>query len=301
MFALAAVALCACASVSNYRIGSDGLRAGDFDAVIMFTTEALKTGKLPLPMQARAYRNRGDAYFGKERYNLAIADFSAALAIVPDVDDTLNRRGVAYTETGQFDKALDDFTRAIKVSAHEHADYFLNRGVAHRRKGEYDLAIADYNDALRRRSTDPRIFENRATAYRAKGLYGLAAADYAIAIQSNPKEPSHYEDLCSTLVLAARPQAALPECNVWLALKPDNAAALDWRGFALFKMGQYGLAIRDYDAALSMNPSLASSLYVRGLAKVRMGDQAGGTSDIRAAQNIDPTIAAGIQALGATP
>ena len=89
----AALFISGCASVDNYRLGSDALKAGDFDSVIMYTTVAVDTGRLPPSMQARAYRNRGDAYFGKQQYDIAIQDFSSALAIDPNVDDTLNRRG----------------------------------------------------------------------------------------------------------------------------------------------------------------------------------------------------------------
>ena len=56
--------------------------------------------------------------------------------------------------------------------------------------------------------------------------------------------------------------------------------ALDSRGLAYLKKGQWDAAIADYNAALRLNPKLASSLYGRGLAKLKNGDTNGGNADM---------------------
>lgn len=84
---------------------------------------------------------------------------------------------------------------------------------------------------------------------------------------------------------------ALPDFNESLRLKPDDARALDSRGFTYLKMARFAAAIADYDAALRIDPKLAASLFGRGLARRRMGDNAAGDADIAAARAIDGTVA----------
>ena len=74
-------------------------------------------------------------------------------------------------------------------------------------------------------------------------------------------------------------------------MQPENAAALDTRGFTYLKLGNYISAIADYDAALRFAPKLADALYGRGLAKLKQGDIDGGNVDIAAAKKINDGIA----------
>src|ERR1035441_3494377 len=56
--------------------------------------------------------------------------------------------GVSASQTGEHDKAITDFTEAIRL-APKRADAYYNRGVAYGNNGEHDKAIADYNEAIR--------------------------------------------------------------------------------------------------------------------------------------------------------
>jgi tetratricopeptide (TPR) repeat protein len=56
-------------------------------------------------------------------------------------------RGTAYSNKGQYDRAIEDFDQAIKIDYDSGA--FCNRANAYRAKGQYNLAIADYDQAIR--------------------------------------------------------------------------------------------------------------------------------------------------------
>ena len=59
-----------------------------------------------------------------------------------------NNRGIAYQEKGEVDRAIADFTTAIKFNPND-ARVYSNRGNAHsEKKGEVDRAIADFRKAL---------------------------------------------------------------------------------------------------------------------------------------------------------
>ena len=55
-------------------------------------------------------------------------------------------------------------------------------------------------------------------------------------------------------------------------------------------MGQWSLAIADFNSALQLNPELAASRYGRGYAKSKKGDVVGSRTDMAAAKRIDPNI-----------
>jgi len=76
-----------------------------------------------------------------------------------------------------------------------------------------------------------------------------------------------------------------------LRLKPNDANALDSRGFVKLRLGDFNGAIADYNLALRLNPGQAESLYGRGLAKIRKGDKVDGNADVSAAKAIQSDVA----------
>src|SRR5262249_50503096 len=84
-------------------------------------------------------------------------------------------RGVEYDNKGELDRAIDDYTEAIRLDPRD-ADYFAARGIAWRAKGELDRAIADYTEAIRLDPKFARAFNNRGNLWRDKGEIDRAIA-----------------------------------------------------------------------------------------------------------------------------
>ena len=63
-----------------------------------------------------AYYNRGNAYFDKRDYDRAIADFTQAIKLDPKDAFAIHDRGVAYYEKHDFERAIADFEAAIKIN-----------------------------------------------------------------------------------------------------------------------------------------------------------------------------------------
>jgi tetratricopeptide (TPR) repeat protein len=82
----------------------------------------------------------------------------------------------------------------------------------------------------------------------------------------------------------------LADCNEAVRLTPDDPQARAVRGITHLKMGEYGRAMADFDAALAEVPDDALSLFGRGLAKRGRGDEAGAASDMAAAKAIAADI-----------
>ena len=86
-------------------------------------------------------------------------------------------RGSAYGEKGHYDRAIEDFNKAISINPN-YAGAYNNRGNAYYKKGQYDRAIEDYNKAIALDPNDALAYTNRGAAYALKGVMGRAISDF---------------------------------------------------------------------------------------------------------------------------
>lgn len=75
-----------------------------------------------------AYNNRGVAYDDLGQYQRAIEDYNKAIRLKPNNADAYYNRGLAYKELGQYPRAIRDFDQAIRLKP-DYADAYYNRGV----------------------------------------------------------------------------------------------------------------------------------------------------------------------------
>lgn len=99
------------------------------------------------------YNGRGKAYSALGQYERAIQDFDKAITY-PEVKYYVNR-GKAYSALGQYKRAIQDYNKAIKLNKHydfyskDHAaDAYYNRGLAYEQLKEYKKALKDYQKTL---------------------------------------------------------------------------------------------------------------------------------------------------------
>ena len=118
----------------------------------------LKKGSIPVRLKTitrrynsnrffKPYYNRGNLYYQKGEYDLAIGDYTKAIALNPDDVHAYNNRGVAYRAKGDYDRAIDDFNKAIQLDPKK-AEFHNNLGITYRKKGTFHRAIEDHNKAI---------------------------------------------------------------------------------------------------------------------------------------------------------
>ena len=105
------------------------------------------------PNWVAGYFNRGNAYFQKHEFDLAIADYDEALRHRPNgPQDIIWNRGNAHAEKREYRQAIADYDQAIGMKP-GFADFYRIRAVVHEKLGERDAAMLDYRKAL---SLDPK-------------------------------------------------------------------------------------------------------------------------------------------------
>jgi tetratricopeptide (TPR) repeat protein len=202
--------------------------------------------------------------------------------------ELFNYRGVAFKLNDELDRAITDYSQAIKLNG-KLAVAYNNRGVAYDRKADYERAIADYDQALKLKPTSETYF-NRGNVYLAKSQYDHAIDDFNQAIRLRPDFAPAFDNRCWARAVVGILKQALADCNEALRLLPRNPTTLGSRGFIFLKMTHFDAAVSDYDGALQMDPKLAFALYGRGLAKLKNED-ASGQADIAAAKALQADIA----------
>ena len=78
---------------------------------------------------------------------------------------TANRRGIAYVGKGEYFRAIQAFTEALRHDPNN-AEAWANRGIAYARKGEVDRAIQDYDQAIQISPSLANAYYNRLRGQR---------------------------------------------------------------------------------------------------------------------------------------
>ena len=94
-------------------------------------------------------------------------------------------KGVEYGKNGDYQLAIDNFTRAIRIDP-DYADAYYNRGNLYNALGNYEDAIADYTRAIRIDPDYANAYRNRGIAKEYSGL--PYCSDYIKACDLGDKE-----------------------------------------------------------------------------------------------------------------
>ena len=145
-----------------------------------------------------AYNNRGGLYFDQKAYDLGLKDISAAIAINSSYMDSYRNRGLIFSVTNQFDKAIQDYTHYLEKTKSKQDRFAVLhwRGIAYTKLGRYQLALDDFNDAIEIHSVNSSYYIHRSETHRALGNRKAALED-ALKAQSMGLEvnPQYIEGL----------------------------------------------------------------------------------------------------------
>jgi tetratricopeptide (TPR) repeat protein len=150
-------------------------RTGDLDKAIDGYTRAIEVD----PTLAAAFHLRGKAFEGKGDERKAISDYTAAIRIEPKLASALWDRGTLLRNMRQFETAISDFSRVVKLT--KDAAAHVQRGYIYLLQGDLDRAIADFTTAIKKAPDYADAYRYRSLAYEKQGQAASAAADDAKA------------------------------------------------------------------------------------------------------------------------
>lgn len=213
------------------------------------------------------YIKRGNANMEKGFYDRAIDNFNRALELDTANSILYDNRGLAYGRKGLYKRALEDFNRAIELNPYN-SEAYNNRGYFYRRIKQFDKAIVDFNKAIELNPTNSSAYFNRGFAYNDTGLRERAVVDFAKAVELNnelKKVDGKNKKVDRYFSMA------IADLNRVLEIDPDDAKAYVDRGLVYMELGMYDEALKDFDRTIENNPEDAIAYNVRGMVYAMRG------------------------------
>jgi Flp pilus assembly protein TadD len=142
-------------------------------------------------LNAAAHLEQGRSYHEKGDYNRAIDEYSRAIELEPKQAGYYNLRGVSYSARNDHDQAIADYSAAIKLEP-GNAVMHCNRGVSYYRKRDYGRARADIGRGIDLDPNNAFCVNGLGNVYLDNGEYDRAIAEYTRAIALDSKKAAYY-------------------------------------------------------------------------------------------------------------
>jgi tetratricopeptide (TPR) repeat protein len=160
----------------------------DFEEAVRLAGKAIELA----PTNPKAYHRRAGAYWYWGRFSESVVDYTKELELIPETDAiwTLNGRGQVLAEMGEYQRAVGDLQRAVKLGEQKGLPlaYPLNGlGLALAGLGNYREALHVFEQSIEKEPDNAWVYYNRAQAYMFMGKTDKAIEDLKTAL--NKKNP----------------------------------------------------------------------------------------------------------------
>jgi tetratricopeptide (TPR) repeat protein len=159
----------------------------------------------------------------------------------PKTLDEWHNRGIYYTMLRNYQGALADFNHAIEL-APDCLYAYVSRGNTYSYLENYEAAMQDYQHVIAKAPSIPNTYINRGLAYIRQGKkeLGLDDLDYAVSLTWEA-----YIIRASVMTQLGEYEIALADYNDLIQKKPELAIAYAGRANVYNKMGNYQAAMAD--------------------------------------------------------
>jgi len=164
-------------------------------------------------------------------------------------------RGAACLLKGQYDLAISEFTKSIKMNPNDQRGYYF-RGLAYFQRQQSTLAISDFTKAITMTPSDGKAYHARGRAYLQQKQYTLAIADFTKAIEMNPSAAQSYRYRGCAYAMREQFALAALDLTTVIELEPDNAEMYFKRGLLYHLEGKRYEALEDMRRAQNLGYSV---------------------------------------------
>ncbi len=163
-------------------------------------------------------------------------------------------RGMAHKKMGNYDLALQDFTKAFEFDTL--ADCYINRSQVFDKMGDKRAAVNDLKEALKIDSTNYHAWYNLTILDETTQLPSYLLEDEEFLPMLNLVGANAYES--GDFDTSVRYYSKAIEANA------EDDFAYIGRGKALLRIEEFGAARQDFMKAMQLNPSRTETFYLIG-------------------------------------
>lgn len=242
------------------------------------------------PDCAIAYNNRGNAYNFNGQYEKALNDFNRAIEINPALELAYFNRGKIYEKLKDYNRAIEDFTNALNIQPAFVIGY-VDRGAIYSRIGEYDKAYNDLSHALQLNPHLAEAYYNLGVLYFNLKDYNLALENYNKALDIDPYLSVAYVSKGDIYFIYGDVSRAMENYTKAIEIDTLNVDAYYNRAVTFTRLGNLEMALKDYDQVLKLNPDFTHAYNNRGNIYLDFGEVDKAVQDYNRAIELDSIYA----------
>jgi len=208
---------------------------------------------------------------------------------VAETADFYFQEGINSGVEGDFKTATEHFSKAIEKRS-SFAEAYLFRGLARTETGDFEQAVKDLTICM---ELDPN-FSDQAYYFMGNAKSGMkkykeAIDDYTLAIYKNPDYLAFFKRGMANFHQNEF-HRAIPDFDICIRLQPLYHEAYLYRGIALYQIGSMPDARQDLEKATNALPDNAQAFYYSGLTKSAMQNNYFAIEDFNKAIELDPAF-----------
>jgi tetratricopeptide (TPR) repeat protein len=200
---------------------------------------------------------------GDEDAAMRAAALSLQLRFSPESPALYMKRCRAYFVLLDFDKAIDDCSRAIELDAQLDEAYFW-RGMARGRHGLIDQGIEDLGVFIARHPDSSLAYTKRGVRHIWNGDLEAAEKDLKRAVELDPNNAEAHDDLGVVLAQRQAYAEAMDHFRTTIRIEPKYQKAHHNLALVLHLLSREEEALDAIDDALRVGPDSRSSVLLKG-------------------------------------
>ncbi len=211
--------------------------------------------------------------------------------------------GIAYSERGQYAKAVDQGEAALSADVrgfYAAKAYMFHNKLGHDlvMLGRMDEAVTHYARALQLNPNYAVAHLNLARAFVRLGRYPEAIVHYDVAVQRHFGGAAAEMELSDALMHERRVEESITHLRAALHLMPRWAPGWNNLGYALLSTGEIDASIAAYREAVRLDPQYAAAFVGLGYALISSGRPGEAIAPCREAVRLQPRFADAHNTLG---
>lgn len=258
----------------HMKLGKSAEKDGDYEVAIKEYSRAIALN----PRHSFTRFRRSICYEQRNDYNAAYADIDTAIQIDPWYEYYYSVRGRYLYELDKYEAALKDLNRALEADSTIDLGFYY-RYLVYKKLGDLPQSFRDITKAVRLDPQFSRYIYNRGDLFKEFGERDSAIASYkqAFHLAKNDDYLLSYLITCDMRDLNEL-DTALSWYNWSLEKFGRHIGNLGGRGETYFRMGRFQESLQDFteliiDHQKRRSPRLAYLCYSRGLVYDSLGDR----------------------------
>ncbi len=163
--------------INGYRVVSDY-----FEKHKLFVEKELETKK---KKSAKEHNDRGAVLFHRKAFEAAEKEFHEAISHDPELAEAFNNLGLACSELGKQNEAIEAFKKAIELSP-DMSEAFSNLGLLYHNSGDYLKAVEYFRESIGKDVNFSVAYSNLGNSFYALGKFSEAVKSWRKSLELDP-------------------------------------------------------------------------------------------------------------------